>query len=142
MEQKYHFIITRYSPTEQLFDGMMSFTEARKFMDEHASFERRVGFKVFNEYLSKWQDFKDTFYGGRKVYDKKGDLYILDPNYRGRKKPEPQAWHLWFERNDGMRIFLQSFKTEEQAKKRCDFLTADWQEGTYIVAPSDIKIEE
>ena len=26
---------------EQLFDGMMTFTEARKFMDEHASFEER-----------------------------------------------------------------------------------------------------
>lgn len=61
---------------------------------------------------------------------------------RGVRKPEDQAWHLWFVRNDGTRIFIQSFKTEEQANKRRDYLTADWKEGTYIVEPSDIKIEE
>jgi len=142
MEQKHHFIITRYCPTEQLFDGMMTFTEARRFMDEHASFERRVGFKVFDNYLRKWQDFKNSYHGGRKVYDNKGYLYILDPDHRGMRKPEDQAWHLWFVRNDGTRIFIQSFKTEEQANKRRDYLTADWKEGTYIVEPSDIKIEE
>ena len=146
MEQKHHFIITRYCPMEQLFDGMMTFTEARKFMDEHASFERRVGFKVFNELYNngsgRWEDFKDSYHGGRKVYDNKGYLYILDPDHRGMWKPEDQAWHLWFVRNDGTRMFIQSFKSEEQANKRRDYLTADWKEGTYIVEPSDIKIEE
>lgn len=142
MEQKHHFIITRYCPMEQLFDGMMTFTEARKFMDENASFERRVGFKVFNDAMNRWEDFKDSYHGGRKVYDNKGYLYILDPDHRGMWKPEDQAWHLWFVKNDGTRKFVQSFKTEEQANKRRDYLTADWKEGTYIVEPSDIKIEE
>lgn len=126
---------------EQLFDGMMTFTEARKLMDENASFERRVGFKVFNDHLCKWQDSKDSYHGGRKVYDNKGDLYILAPDYRGMRKPEDQAWHLWFVRNDGTRMFIQSFKTEEKANKWRDYLTADWKEGIYIVEPSDIKIE-
>lgn len=141
MNKKYHFIITRYCPMEQLFDGMMTFTEARKFMDEHASFERRVGFKVFDNYLCKWQDFKDSFHGGRKVYDNKGYLYILDPDYRAMWKPEEQTWHLWFVGNDGTQMFIQSFKTEEASKKWRDFLTADWKDGTYIVKPSDIKID-
>ena len=119
---------------------MMTFTEAHKFMDENASFERRVGFKVFNDYLRKWIDFKDSYHGGRKVYDNEGDLYILTPDYRGMRKPEDQAWDLWFVRNDGTRMFIQSFKTEEKANKWRDYLTADWKEGTYIVEPSDIKI--
>ena len=71
---------------EQLFDGMMTFTEARKFMDEHASYERRVGFKVFNDLLNCWQDFKDSYHGGRKVYDNHGDLYIIDQDYRNMWK--------------------------------------------------------
>lgn len=139
MVKKYHFNITRYCPTEQLFDGMMTFTEARKYMDEHASFERRVGFKVFNDHTCKWEDFKDSYHGGRKVYDNKGDLYILDPDYRGMWKPEDQAWHLWFNRNDGTRMFIQTFRTEEQANKWRDNLTAEWKEGTYTVEPSDIS---
>lgn len=141
MEQKYHFIITRYCPMEQIFDGMMTFTEARKFMDEHASFERRVGFKVFNNYLCEWQDFKDSFHGGRKVYDNKGCLYILDPDYRRMRMPECQAWHLWYYRNDDTRIFIRSFRTEEAANIWRDFLAADWKEGIYIVKPSDIEVE-
>lgn len=141
MLQRYHFVITRYCPMEQLFDGMMTFTEARKFMDEHASFERRIGFKVFDNSQNKWQDFKDSYHGERKVYDNKGYLYILDPGYRDMKKPEDQAWHLWFIRNDGTQMFIQSFKTEEAANKWRDFLTADWKKGTYIVKPSDIKFD-
>lgn len=140
MEPKHLFIITKYCPMEKLFDGIMTFTEAHKFMDEHASDERRVGYKVFNNYLQKWQDFKDSYHGGRKVYDNRGYLYILDPDYRNMWEPESQAFHLWFVKNDGTRIFVQSFKDEEQANKRRNFLTADWKEGTYIVEPSDIKI--
>lgn len=139
MEAKIHIIITRYCPTEQLFDGMMTSTEARRFMDENASFERRVGFKMYNEHLCKWEDFGDSYHGGRKVYDKNGQLYIIDPDYRNMWSPECQAWHLWFVRPDGTRMFVQSFKTEEHANRRRDFLTSDWQEGTYIVEPSDIK---
>lgn len=142
MEQKHHFIIKKYCPIEQLFDGMMSFTEAHKFMDLHANFERRVGFEVFNDATNRWEDFKDSYHGGRKVYNKEGELYILDPNYRGMWKPEAQAWHLWFIKNDGSRLFVQSFKTENQAINKRDFLAADWKEGVYIVEPSDIKIEE
>lgn len=140
MEQKHHFIITKYCPMEQIFDGMMTFTEAHKFMDEHASFERRVGYKVFDDNLSKWLDFKDSYHGGRKMYDKRGKLYILDPDYREMWEPESQAFHLWFVRNDGTRIFVQSFENEKQANRRRDYLTADWKEGTYIVKPTDINI--
>lgn len=142
MKIKHHFEITRYCPMEKLFDGRMTFTEARKFMDENASFERRVGFKVFNEAMNRWEDFKDSYHGGRKVYDNKGYLYILDPDYTEMLKPENQAWHLWFVDNEGTRKFIQSFKTEEQANSRSSFLAADWKEGTYIVEQSDIKIEE
>lgn len=53
MKTKHHFIITRYCPTEQLFDGEMTFTEARRFMDQNASNERRVGFKVFNDAIGR-----------------------------------------------------------------------------------------
>ena len=140
MQQRYHFIITKYCPIEQIFDGEMTFTQAHKFMDEHASFERRVGYQVFDDYLHKWLDFKDSYHGGRKVYDNKGYLYILDPDYREMKKPESQAFHLWFVRNDETRRFVQSFSTKKKAEKWRDFLNADWKEGAYIVEPSDIKI--
>ena len=140
MEQKHHFIITRYCPMEQLFDGMMTFTEAHKFMDENATFERRVGFEVFNDAMNRWETFNDSYHGGRKVYDKKGQLYIIDPDYRNMWIPDSQAWHLWLIKNDGTQMFIQSFETEKQANKRRDFLNG-WHEGTYIVKPSDIKIE-
>ena len=120
---------------EQLFDGDMSFREAHKFMDENANFERRVGFSVFNDKLNRWEDFKDSYHGGRKVYDKQGYLYILDPDYSNMKKPENQMWHLWFKKPDGSRMFVQSFATEEKANARREFLTADYREGTYIVEP-------
>lgn len=142
MDKMHYFIITRYCPVEELFDGMMTFTAAHRFMDEHASFERRVGFKIFNEGMNRWEDFKDSYHGGRKVYDNKGELYILDPNYRGMWKPEDQAWHLWYVRSDRSRVFIQSFRTVEQANEWRDFLTADWKDGRYIVEPSDIKIED
>lgn len=90
MEQKYHFIITRYCPKEQIFDGFMTFTEARKFMDEHASDERRVGFMVYNDLINKWQDFGDSYHGGRKVYDKHGQLNIIDPDYRNMWEAKKQ----------------------------------------------------
>lgn len=138
-EKKHHFIIDRYCPKEQIFDGEMTFTEARRFMDENASFERRVGFKVFNDLTGKWEDFKCSYHGGRKVYDCAGQLYILDPDYRNMWLPESQAWHLWFVKDDGTRLFIQSFKTEVAANKRKDTLTADYIEGKYIVEPSDIK---
>ena len=75
MRTKHHFIISRYCPKEEIFDGEMDFTEARKFMDEHATEERRVGFKVFNELMNRWEDFGDGFHGGRKVYDKQGKSF-------------------------------------------------------------------
>lgn len=137
--EKYHFKISIYCPKVEIFNGMMTFQEAHKFMDEHASFERRVGFQVFNEKKTCWENFKYSYHGGRKVYGKEGDLYVLDPDYKAMWKPENQAWHLWFVRNDGTRMFVQSFKTEEQANKRRDYLTADWKEGTYIVTRSDFE---
>lgn len=118
----------------------MTFTEARKFMDENATFERRVGFEVFNDAAGRWEKFNNVAYhGGRKVYDN-GDLYILDPDYRGMWKPESQQWHLWCITPDGRKMFCQSFKTEEQANQRRDFLQVGREEYQYIVEPSDIDI--
>ena len=68
----------------------MTFTEARKFMDENATYERRVVFKVFNDALNQWQDFRDSYHGNRKVYDHNGDLYIIDPDYRNMWKAKEQ----------------------------------------------------
>ena len=144
MEEKHHFIITRYCPVEQLFDGMMTFTEARKFMDENASFERRVGFKVFNGMLNRWEDFGDSYHGGRKVYDKKGNLNIIDPDYRNMWSPENCGWYVW-EVSNGRR-FIISLGTKERAEEVCahyqkwyDYETDHRQ---YIVEPSDINIEQ
>lgn len=140
MEAKHHFKINRYSPKEMIFDGEMTFSEARQFMDEHASFERRVGFEVFNDAVNRWENYGNSYHGGRKVYDKKGQLYILDPDYRGMWLPESQQWHLWCITPDGRKMFCQSFKTKEQADRRRDFLQADRYEYKYTVAPSDIDI--
>lgn len=138
MEKKHQFIITKYCPREEIFRGEMTFTEARKIMDENATNERRVGFKVFNDAMGRWEDFQDSYHGGRKVYDKQGDLYIIDPNYKGMWKPEEQQWHLWYITPDGRKMFCQSFKTEEQANKRRDFLQAIGDENRYIVEKTDI----
>lgn len=146
MEQKHHFIITRYCPMEQLFDGMMTFTEARKFMDENASFERRVGFKVFNALFNngsgRWEDFKDSYHGGRKVYDKKGDLYIIDPDYKSMWRPEACRWYIW-EVSNGRR-FIISLGTKERADEVCakyqKWYDYENDHRQYIVEPSDINI--
>ena len=141
MEQKHQFIITRYCPREEIFRGEMTFTEARRFMSENATYERRVGFEVFNEAAGRWEKFNNVAYhGGRKVYEN-GDLYILDPDYRSMWKPEDQQWHLWCITPDGRKIFCQSFKTEGQAIKRCDFLQKGRDEYQYIVELSDINIQ-
>lgn len=140
MKQKYHFKIYRYCPKEQIFDGEMTFQEAHRFCDEHATFERRVNYEVFNEAMHRWENYKDTYHGGRKVYDKKGELYILDPDYRSMWAPESQRCHLWCVRPDGSRTFVQSFATAEQADGRRDFLQKGNGEYRYTVEPSDIEI--
>ena len=144
MEQKHQFIITRYCPAEEIFRGEMTFTEARRFMDENASDERRVGFEVFNDAVGRWEDFKDSYHGGRKVYDKKGDLYIIDPDYKSMWRPEACRWYIW-EVSNGRR-FIISLGTKDKAEEVCaryqkwyDYETDHRQ---YIVEPSDIKIEE
>ena len=90
MEHKYHFMITKCCPKEQIFDGDMTFTEARKFMDEHASSDRRVVFKVYNDLTYKWEDGGDSYYGNRNVYDNHGQHYIIDPDYRNMWKAKKQ----------------------------------------------------
>lgn len=140
MEQKYQFIITRYCPREEIFRGMMTFTEARKFMDENATYERCVSFEVFNDAAGRWEKFNNvSYHGGRKVYGN-GYLYILDPDYRSMWNPENQQWHLWCITPDRRKIFCNSYKTEEQANKRRDFMQAGRDEYQYIVEPSDIDI--
>lgn len=135
---KHHFKIYRYCPKEQIFDGEMTFQEAHRFCDENATSERRVNYEVYNEAMHRWENFGDTYHGGRKVYDKEGILYILDPDYRGMWLPEAQRYHLWCVYPDGRRLFVQSYATEAQAKKWGDFLRADFKECDYIVEPSDI----
>lgn len=139
MKQKHHFKIYRYCPKEQIFDGEMTFQEAHRFCDEHATTERRVNYEVFNEAMHRWESYGDTYHGGRKVYDKKGELYILDPDYRGMWKPESQRFHLWRFNPDGSYQFVQSFATVEQAQKRSDFLQAGRQDYSYRIVPSDVK---
>lgn len=144
MEQKHQFIITRYCPTEELFRGEMTFTEARRFMDENASYERRVGFEVFNDAAGRWERFKDVAYhGGRKVYDK-GDLYIIDPDYKSMWRPEACRWYIW-EVSNGRR-FIISLGTKEKAEEVCaryqKWYDYESDHRQYIVEPSDIKIEE
>lgn len=139
MRTKYHFIISRYCPKEEIFDGEMDFTEARKFMDEHATEERRVSFKVYNDTLNRWEDFKNTsFHGGRKVYES-GKLYILDPEYASMREPDAQRFHLWRKVPDGSSRFVQSFATEEQAVKWRDFLQEGQSTYEFYVKPSDVK---
>lgn len=140
MQEKHYFKIYKYCPKELIFDGEMTFTEARRFMDQNASNERRVGFSVFNNAIGRWEDFGDSYHGGRKVYDKNGSCFIIDPDYRNMWTPASQQWHLWFVKTDGTRLFCQSFKDEISANKRRYLLAEPWKEGTYIVEPSDIKI--
>lgn len=141
MKQKYHFKIYLYCPKEQIFDGEMTFQEAHRFCDEHATFERRVNYEVFNEAMHRWENYKDTYHGGRKVYDKHGDLYLLEPDYRGMCEPKSQRFHLWCITPDGDRRFIQSCATEEQANKRRIFLQTGRDEYRYVVVPSDIELK-
>lgn len=136
MEMKYHFKISRYNPKEVIFDGMLTFTEAHKYMDEHATFERRVGFEVFNDALNRWEKFDDSYHGGRKVWDK-GELYILDPDYRNLWKAGNSRWYVW-EVGRGRR-FVESLSTKEKAEELCALYNK--LSGTYVVESSDINIE-
>lgn len=136
MEAKHHFIITRYCPKEQIFDGEMTWTQAHRFMDEHATNERRVGFKVFNEMLSRWEDFGDAYHGGRKVYDKGGELYILDPDYRSQWRPQACGWYVW-EVSQG-RSFVMSVGTKERAERIRDDCQSFNPDKKYIVEPADV----
>lgn len=144
MEEKDHFKISRYCPKEEIFDGMMTFTEARKFMDENATSERRVGFQVFNDRMNRWEDFGDSYHGGRKVYDKKGQPYIIDPDYRNMWKPEACRWYVW-EVSKGRR-FIISLGTKEEAERACEkykrWYDYDDDPMEYIIEPSNIQIEE
>ena len=144
MEEKHLFKIYKYCPKEQIFDGEMTFTEARQFMDENATFERRVSFEVFNDAMNRWENFNDSYHGGRKVYDKKGDLYIIDPDYKSMWRPEACRWYIW-EVSNGRR-FIISLGTKEKADEVCakyqkwhDYETDHRQ---YIVEPLDINIEQ
>lgn len=143
MEERHHFKISRYCPKEEIFDGMMTFTEARKFMDENASFERRVGFEVFNDALNRWEKFNDSYQGGRKVYDK-GKLYIIDPDYRNMWLAENCGWYIW-EVSKGRR-FIISLGTKEKAEEVCaryqKWYDYESDHRQYIVEQSDVQIKE
>ena len=140
MDEKYHFKIARYCPREEIFDGMMTFTEARKFMDENASFERRVGFQVFNDKMNRWEDFGDSYHGGRKVYDKRGNLNIIDPDYRSMWSPWNCGWYIW-EVSRGRR-FIISLGTKEKADEVCKKYQ-EWHDACgdglrFVVEESDV----
>lgn len=138
--EKHLFRIYRYCPKEQIFDGEMTFTEARKFIDENASFERRVGFEVFNDNLNRWESFKDSYHGGRKVWDN-GQLYIIDPDYGDMWKPENCRWYIW-EVSKGRR-FIISVSTKERAEELCaryqKWYDYESDHRQYIVEPCDVK---
>ena len=120
----------------------MTFTEARKFMDENATFERRVGFEVFNDALNRWEKFDDSYHGGRKVWDK-GELYIIDPDYRNMWKAENCGWYIW-EVSRGRR-FIISLGTKEKAEEVCaryqKWYDYESDHRQYIVEPSDVQID-
>lgn len=141
MEKEYQFIITRYCPREEIFHGKMTFTEARKFMDENATFERRVSFEVFNDAMNRWENFKDSYLGGRKMYDKRGDLYIIDPDYKDMWRPESCRWYIW-EVSNGRR-FIISLGTKEKADEVCakyqKWYDYENDHRKYVVEPCDIK---
>ena len=143
MDEKYHFKIARYCPREEIFDGMMTFTEARKFMDENASFERRVGFQVFNDKMNRWEDFGDSYQGGRKVYDKRGNLNIIDPDYRSMWSPWNSGWYIW-EVSRGRR-FIISVGTKEKADEVCkkyQELHDSYGDGLrFVVEESDVRVD-
>ena len=118
----------------------MTFAEAHKYMDENATFERRVGYEVFNDAMNRWEDFKDSYHGNRKVYDKTGELYILNPDYSAMWRPQDCGWYLW-EVSKGRR-FISSHKSKSDALKRCAMLQ-EWNEGNeanlkFIVEKSDV----
>ena len=144
MEKQKHFKIARYCPKEEIFDGMMTFTEAREFMDVHASFERRVGFQVFNDLRNRWEDFGDSYHGGRKVYDKKGNLNIIDPDYRNMWSPENCGWYIW-EVSRGRR-FIISLGTKERADDLCKKFQkyyGSYGDGLrYVVEESDVRVDD
>lgn len=142
MEKKLLFIITRYCPREVIFRGEMTFTEARKFMDENASSERRVGFEVFNDAMNRLENFGYSYLGGRKVYDNKGDLYIIDPDYNNMWRPGACRWNIW-EVSHGRR-FIMSLDTKERADEVCaryqKWYDYESYHRQYIVEPSDIYL--
>lgn len=53
METRFHFSITRHNPTEKIHDEEMTFTEARRYMDNHAKKERPITFKVFDYHICR-----------------------------------------------------------------------------------------
>lgn len=142
MKEKHQFIITKYCPREEIFRGEMTFTEARWFMDENATFERRVGFEVFNDATNRWENLGYSYHGGRKVYDKNGDLYIIDPDYKDMWLPEACGWYIW-EVSKGRR-FIISVGTKERADKLCAMYQKwyDFEDDhrQYIVELCDINI--
>ena len=142
MNKKQRFIITKYCPTEQIFNGEMTFTEARRFMDENACFDRRVGFKVFDNAMNRWEDIGLSFHGGRKVYDKTGDLFIIDPDYREMWRFDNGRWYIWEIRNG--RRFIMSLSTKAKAEYVCSWFQnySDIRNGQrqYVVEQCDIDI--
>lgn len=143
MQQIHHFVIFKSSPLEKIFDGSMTFPDAREFMDLNACSGRPIVYKVFNDSLNRWEDFKDSYVGERKVYDKLHNLFILDPDYHEMKKLESQLFHLWLLSDEGFRVFIQSFSSEALAISCRDFLNFNsvegFYKGIYYVVPSDIS---
>ena len=134
-----HFKIFKYCPKEEIFDGMMTFTEARKFMDNNATNERRIDFQVFNETLNRWEKFGDCYHGGRKVYIG-GVLFIIDPDYRNMWLAEHCGWYVW--EVSKKRRFIISLSSKEKAEEVCERLQK-WYEyesdhKKYSVEPSDV----
>ena len=128
---------------EKIFDGVMTYAAARRFMDEHASDERPVGFEVFNDIRNRWEDFGDRYHGGRKVYDKDGLLYVIDPDYMAMWRVEDCRWYVWEVVSDG-REFVMSFGSMKEAASYIDCLhemedLSHSQRREYVVDPVNVN---
>jgi hypothetical protein len=141
------FKIFKMYPMEEILDGKMTFAEARKYMDEHASHDRPVCYRAFNPYNHQWYSGELQYCGGRKVYDNLGLLYILDPDYRNMWRPGQCTWYLW-EVSEG-RKFIQSYNSNEMAEmvrtRRQEIgdeerLFEEGDKKVYVVEPCDVKI--
>ena len=144
--KEYYFEIYKQNPTELLIEEKMTFKRARKVMDINATQERPITYRVLNELYNayKWEDGNFIHKGGRKVYDKEGNLGIITPDYANIWKPNSCRFYVWEEAKE--RHFIEAFSTEELANEYAERLR-NWNKIMKInnqitVEPCDVKTDE